>query len=62
MVSDHKSIDFIVFREIRISFLEILDLLRIEYMNLFLKSGESTIFSESVHQPIPVDRGSLNAN
>lgn len=53
MVSDHKSIDFIVFREIRISFLEILDLLRIEYMNLFLKSGESTIFSESVHQPSP---------
>ena len=62
MVGNHKGVHPVVFWQVRIGFLELFDLFRIEDMDFPPEPAQTAIFTKSIDQIVPVDGGSLQAN
>jgi hypothetical protein len=62
LVGNHKGIHRVVFGELWIGLLKILDLFGIEHMDLPVKPAQIAILTERIHQIVPVNRGSFHAD
>lgn len=55
MVGNHKGVHPVVFWQVRIGFLELFDLFRIEDMDFPPEPAQTAIFTKSIDQIVPVD-------
>ena len=62
LVCNHKGIHRIVLGKLRVGFLEILDLLGVEYMDFSVELAQTAVLPKGVHQIVPVDRGGFHTN
>ena len=62
MVGNHKGVHPVILGQIWIGVLELLDLFRIEYMDLPLIPPQPPIFPKGADQAVPVDGCGLQSN
>ena len=62
MVGNHKGIHKVILGQVRIGFLKLFDLLRIENMNFPLEPAKTAILPESIDKAVPIDRGGFQTD